>query len=119
MNCYYHPDRAAVSICKNCYRGLCSESLSEVANGVACRDRCEQQVDAINEVIERNKTGYQKAAGAYTGNAILYVLLGGIMILVGVFTLPSGWFLLVFGAIFLIGAAFQYVTSRKFLRKTP
>jgi len=118
MNCYYHPDRPAVGTCKNCHRGLCIESAAEATNGLACRGRCEQQVESINDIIERNKTGYQKAAGAYAGNAILYVLLGLILVIVGALTPPAGWFLLAFGVIFLLGAALQYGTSRKFLRRS-
>lgn len=99
MNCFYHHDASSVAICKNCQRGLCPACAADVVNGTACRDRCEAQVWAINEVIERNKTGYQKASAAYARNAILYALLGGAMVL--------------------IGAAFSYSSSRKMRQVGP
>jgi hypothetical protein len=116
MKCYYHLETDAVATCKNCSRGLCPRCAADLRNGTACRDRCESEVQAVNDVIERSKTGYQKASGAYARNAFLYLMLGVIMAGVGALTLPTGWVLLALGAAMLVGAALSYNTARKMAR---
>ena len=65
MRCFYHQDADAVATCKNCGRGLCAGCAVDVGNGLACPSRCEEEVRALNRVIARNKTAYQKTSGAY------------------------------------------------------
>src|SRR3954463_16471933 len=54
MRCFYHPQADAVGTCKHCHRGLCSGCAAEREGGLACRDRCEAAVDAVNALIRRN-----------------------------------------------------------------
>ena len=35
MKCFYHQEKDAVGICKNCNRGLCNECLTEYDKGLA------------------------------------------------------------------------------------
>ncbi len=116
MRCYYHAEIDAVALCKNCSRGLCRGCAADVTNGTACAKRCESEVLAINEVLQRNKTGYQKASGAYARNAVLYLILGLIMIGIGAMTMPSGVVMLALGGAMLLGSLFNYGTSRKMAR---
>lgn len=44
MKCYYHRDRDAIGTCKSCGRGLCDECHVALDKGLACRERCEQDV---------------------------------------------------------------------------
>jgi hypothetical protein len=117
MRCYYHPnEREAVALCTNCSRGLCSECATPIENGTACANRCEAEARAIKEVIERGKTGYQKAASSQMRNAILYLLLSAVTALIGALTLPSGWVMIGLGLVFLIGAVFSYSSARRLER---
>jgi len=114
MNCFYHAsDRSAVAICTNCGRGLCTDCAAEIPNGTACVNRCETEARAIKEVIERSKTGYQKAASVHSRNAVLYLLMAVASIGVGLLTLPGGWVMVALGVVFVVGASFSYSTSRK------
>ena len=54
MRCYYHNDREAVGSCKSCGKGLCSECAVDLAKGLACRGRCEEDVRAVIQLVERN-----------------------------------------------------------------
>jgi hypothetical protein len=54
MRCFYHPQADAVGTCKHCHRGLCSGCAAEREGGLACPDRCEAAVDAVNALIRRN-----------------------------------------------------------------
>jgi hypothetical protein len=54
MRCFYHPGVEAVGACKHCMRGLCPDCAAERDGGLACRGRCERDVDAISGLIRRN-----------------------------------------------------------------
>jgi hypothetical protein len=54
MQCYYHQSNPAVGICKNCNRGICVNCAAEVADDIACRNRCEQIVTDMALLIARN-----------------------------------------------------------------
>ncbi len=66
MNCYYHPDRPAVGVCKHCQRGLCAEDAALVADSLACKGRHENEVREMNlmdgaqhSTIETHQLGLQ------------------------------------------------------------
>jgi len=54
MRCYYHQDKEAVGVCKSCGKGLCTECAVELNKGLACRGRCEADVRALIELVDRN-----------------------------------------------------------------
>jgi hypothetical protein len=54
MRCFYHQDREAIGTCKSCGKGLCPDCAVDLGKGLACRDRCEQDVRAVIALVERN-----------------------------------------------------------------
>jgi hypothetical protein len=54
MRCFYHQDKEAVGSCKSCGKALCVECAVDLAKGLACRNRCEERVHAIIELVDRN-----------------------------------------------------------------
>jgi hypothetical protein len=97
------------------------ECAVEVGNGIACRNKCEAQVTAINDMIERGKKSEQviaesrgriaesrkQTAGTLFGTAIFIGLLGAFFAIKGVISWSNGneWnSSIVIGIIFLIGA---------------
>ena len=86
-------------------------------NGLACRGRCEAEVQALVELQRRSKTSYDKAAAAATRTAIWMSLMGLVFVIGGLLTLKTvGVGSLIFGALFLLGAAFQFITARRYRR---
>ena len=118
MRCFYHRDIEAVGTCKNCCRGLCPTCAIDVGNGLACRERCEDEVRSLNRVIARNKTAYQKTSGAYARVALFYGLVGLGFLGAG-FANWRGfrWMLVPAGAIFLVASLVHYTTGRRFERE--
>jgi hypothetical protein len=55
MNCFNHPDRPAVGVCKNCCKGLCADCAATLPNGLACRETCEEQVALLNQAADDNR----------------------------------------------------------------
>lgn len=117
MRCFYHRDLDAVAACKSCGRGLCPDCASDVGNGLACRDRCEEQVRDVNRIIERNKTAYEKASGAYGRTALFYGAVGLVFLAGGLLNWRGyGWALAPAGVIFLVAAWLHYSTGRRYQR---
>jgi hypothetical protein len=117
MKCFYHAQVDAVAVCKNCGRGLCPGCAVDLGNGTACRGRCEAEVQALVELQQRSKTGYQKAASAAGRTALWLSLTCLAFVAAGLVAWNSGGgMLLFFGAVFLLGAVFSYITARRFRR---
>lgn len=124
MKCFYHSDRDAVAVCKSCGRGICPECLADVPPGVACRNRCETEVAALNLLIRRNRTAYQKAGASWRRNAIgmllAGLLFGGLGLLLLVFKGDSGAiFMMPLGALFLLWSFFSYRSGKQIAAVEP
>jgi hypothetical protein len=46
VKCFYHNNADAVGSCRSCSRGLCAACAVEFDKGLACPDRCEDDVEA-------------------------------------------------------------------------
>ena len=40
--------------CKSCGKGLCPDCAADLGKGLACRGRCEADVTAVIELVDRN-----------------------------------------------------------------
>jgi hypothetical protein len=117
MICFHHADRPAVGVCKNCGRGLCRSCAVDVGNGLACPGACEEEARALNRVIARNKTAYEKTSGAYLRVAAFYLALAAVCLAGAVLDWRGfGWILYPASAIFTLSAFVHYSTSRRFER---
>lgn len=114
MRCYYHPDKEAVGICKNCHKGLCPDCAADVENGIACRDRCENRVRALNEALEKGKRAYGRTRTLYSRIALICLLMGVLILLVGLALLSEvGVILIPTGLIFVLASYFYYSVGRR------
>src|SRR5688500_5854852 len=118
MRCFNHHDVEAVGCCKNCSRGVCPGCAVDVGNGLACRDRCEAEVRALNRVIAQNKTAYEKTHSAYSRTALFYAMVGAAFLMGGLSDWRGfAWVLTPAGLIFLIAGYMYFSTGRKY--RTP
>ena len=65
MKCFYDPSADAIGLCKSCGRGLSFEYLTDMGKGLACKDRCENDVSGLITMINRS------VASSATTNQIL------------------------------------------------
>ena len=120
MKCFYHGDAEAVAICKSCGRGICHECCAEIGTGAACRNRCEGDVEVINDMIQRNKSSFQKAGSAYTRSGVFLTALGLVFSAVGLYSVRDGhpqWFLLIMGVAFFIYGLSNFGLARRWRAK--
>ena len=87
MNCFNHPDKPAVGLCKSCCKGLCSDCAAALANGLACRNACENRVQLINQIIDSNETIIATANARMRSSGVFILILGACFCLFGVLPL--------------------------------
>ena len=121
MKCYSHQDIDAIAICKNCHRGLCEDCASNVGNGQACRNRCEDEVEFINKLLFKYDSEAIKRANILLRNVIYLTLIGLTFIFAGSFIylkyVEISHFLMSMSiGLWYIFAAFSNYSLRKTLR---
>ena len=100
MNCFNHPDNAAIGICKSCCKALCRHCAVEVENGLACRETpCEDRVKLINRIIDNNK---RIIDAANTQNRLAATF----TIALGVGMLAYGWLAMAAVGVYMAGCSF-------------
>lgn len=118
MNCYYHPDQPAVGLCKQCQRGLCIACAADVDGSLACKDRHEEQVHALDALAARNLLQAGRVGSVYRRNAVFYSLVGILFAGFGYYQLRyaglQALFLLFIGLFLLYAAIANFLESRKY-----
>lgn len=119
MNCFNHPELPALGICKSCGKGLCRECISEVPDGLACKNRCEDRVRFINRILDSNKQALTAANNQVRSGAIFIIVTGLIFCAFGF--LPyfisgqkGALFLGIIGAVFVISGLFCLSAKAKY-----
>jgi hypothetical protein len=123
VRCYVHRDVEAVGACKSCLKGLCPECAAETNGGLACRAKCESEVEALVAWVrdsrlksgEKAERAWRKTGAAYSRQAWMLGILGGLILLIGL--IEGGIAMLVcsaFAAIVLLGAWFGWRSARSF-----
>lgn len=104
MECFSHPDAAAVGLCKSCGKGVCRSCAIEVERGLACSEACRpvaQALSAMQQASLRN-------VGILTTQRIFQPLMAAVFLLFGAMWLGSGgflpWFLICTGVVMGISA---------------
>ena len=118
MNCYYHPNQPSVGICKHCQRGLCPDCAALVDDSLACKNRHEETVHALNKMAERNILASSRTAANYRRSAWFYLLAGLAFAGFGLYQIRwlglQGIFLFLIGAFLLYVGVANFVESGKF-----
>ena len=121
MNCFYHPEAAAVGVCKSCYRGLCRECAVEFPRGLACRGRCEEDVQQVIELVQRNVKFTKSLAKNAPGTRIVMLVIGAFILLFGVLFVWASllnehpvWILLSLGVLITSYGLFMVIRAYRF-----
>ncbi len=118
MVCFYHPDKPAIGLCKRCQRGLCTDCAALVDDSLACKNRHETQVHALEQMTARNILQAQRVGSSYLRNAIFYGLVGLLFAGFGLMQLRflelQAVFFLLIGLFLLYAAGANYFESRQY-----
>ena len=121
MRCFNHPTVDALGSCRHCARGLCRECIAEVNGLVACKSRCEKDVEEGYKVLLRSRTVHAKQALLMQRNAAIYVIFGAILIFTSGGPLDSafGRVLFAIGALFIGMGVWSFVLARRYASDDP
>lgn len=118
MNCYYHPDKSAIALCKYCQRGLCPDCAAHAGDSLACKNLHEEQVRSMEALMQRNILQSKRVGSDYLRNTIFYGVVGILFTAFGVSQLNwLGLQALVYvmiGLALLWAAVANYLESRKY-----
>ena len=76
MVCYYHPEKPAVGLCKYCQRGLCAACAAQAGDSLACNRLHEEQVRAMEALMQKNILQSKRVGSDYVRNTIFYGVVG-------------------------------------------
>ena len=124
MHCYYHQDKEAVGGCKSCGKGLCPECAVDLGKGLACRGRCEADVQAVIALVDRSiklsptttrliESGRSLRSSGFTFNLVI----GVIFIAWGLQDTERFSFITIVGVCFLAFGGYGFWQARRLARE--
>lgn len=115
MKCFYHHDRDALGICKACGKGLCDDCLEDFGKGLACRDRCEDDVRRLIALIDHNLRVAPASASTMRTNRAMFLAVGVFVFFAGAFftavalTDERIWFIAIIGGVLMAFGVFLFI----------
>ena len=75
MNCFKHNQTSSVGVCRNCFKGVCSECAIDFEDGVACSEYCLEKAKATVQVVSNTVLAQRGAKkGRFIGPSFLIIL---------------------------------------------
>jgi hypothetical protein len=119
MKCYYIPNEDAVGICKSCGKGISRGYTVDLGRGLACKDRCEEDVRALIRLIDNSISVsnpstevFRRSGKVWFGQALFLgaagVFFAGFGVYRGLDPFTTG-----LGAIFIIYSVFVFLRARR------
>ena len=76
MQCFYHLQNAAIGVCKACQKGLCTECVTDLDHGIACKNKHEKQVAMIDSIWGRSENMMSASSRAKNAAPLFILFLG-------------------------------------------
>ena len=116
MNCYKHSDICSVGICRNCFKGVCSNCALEFEDGIACSDKCLEKAKATVQVVANSVLAQRGAKkGRFIGPSVIS-LLGLIFLAWASYCDELFKFTGALGALFLVLGIVIFLYNRKYFK---
>jgi hypothetical protein len=103
MNCYNHPEKDAVAICRACGKAVCRKCGLETENGIACQQSCANQL-AKQEELNSTFSAHLKSIKRLNFLGSLFSIVMGLLFMY-FSTLGYG---IVYDFVFLLGGGFTF-----------
>lgn len=94
MKCFNHNEIDATGQCKHCYKGLCSDCVTDLGHGLACKNMHETEVEGINDLISNSAKSYSSSKNSVFLSNLYLLLMGALFIWFGI---EKSKFLIAFG----------------------
>ena len=118
MKCFYHPEISAIGLCKYCQRGLCVDCAAHPDDSLACKNLHEEQVRALELLMQKNILQSKRVGSDYVRNTIFYGSVGVLFTAFGISQLKwlgtQAVVYLMIGLALLWAAVANFIESRKY-----
>lgn len=118
MECFAHPNAAAIAVCKHCGKGVCRACATDIGVAVVCSEACAKEAPEYDEMMQRSKKvyGIGLKTKAIPSGIIVWGTAGVGFFAFGVYNSltpnPVDWLSLGMGVIFVGFAVFAYVRTK-------
>ena len=119
MDCFQHQDIAAVAVCRNCFRGVCSGCAMPYADGVGCSQHCYDKAQSTTRVIENSVLAQRGARFTRFLLPVFFVALGGLFLAFGSRNGFKWGFDTMAGALFAMLGIVLAVVQAKYFKAMP
>lgn len=121
MHCYEHQNRAAVAVCRNCGKAVCTDCCEASRQRIACSPVCKDALQQDAVVQERLKRSLGVGPGVRIPVSVYsYTLFGLILLAVGLYdsttSLQFDYLTFAMSAVFFVMAALSYLGFRNSCR---
>jgi hypothetical protein len=112
MKCFAHATQDAVGVCRCCGKGLCPSCAVDLDPGLACRGRCEKEVQEIFAVAREVSSGGLRGTVAKLARSsqlqysVFLIFLGTLFLMWGLAANPQDVFTTAMGCLFIGYALF-------------
>jgi len=109
----------AIGLCKSCHKGVCSECSELVDGSVSCKETCQEDVAALNYMVERGKKVYKNLGKQWGPSVVLNGVGGAFFLGYGIYNFgrTSSWLLIGLGAIMLVGGIMSVTQGKRMADK--
>ena len=115
MKCFNHHEKDAVGVCKFCLKGICPECLTDLDQGIACKNNHEADVEFLGKLINQSKQTIKLQPRSVLIGNLSWLFMGIIFIGFGIYAFND--FLLVFGAFCFAYWCYLFIYNKSIFKK--
>jgi hypothetical protein len=119
LECFNHPDKTSVGICRVCGKGVCHSCARTGVRGLVCSDECAKEEEKHAKIVDwsARQVGYggqqSRLARTYSYLALIFLMIGIVILLPGLYAYFHGnkvtdLFSIALGLVMFVGAGLIY-----------
>lgn len=118
MNCFNHQEIVAIGTCKVCGKGLCSECVTDLGHGLACKNKHESDAEDYKFIMDKSVEIYRKAPRNSLIQPVFYLFVGLVFSGFGYFSKGGMTDLpFILGVCFIVFGIVTYIVSKGIFNK--
>lgn len=117
MNCFNHQDVTAIGTCKVCGKGLCSDCLTDLGHGIACKNKHEEEAEDYKFIVDKSTKIYRKAPKNNLIVPLFYLFMGVVFAWFGYSQRGVTDFAFILGVGFIVFSLVIFVANKAIFNK--
>ncbi|MDX9865868.1 MAG: hypothetical protein RBT34_13775 [Anaerolineaceae bacterium] len=105
------------SICKSCSKAVCHECAVDVGKGIACKGSCEEDVQMINSIVDRNTKAYSTLKSRSLFGPIFLIITGMVFVGYGLTSAYASGLSVILGICFVLYGVVAIIANKRYIGK--